>query len=350
MEKYRIVRLNSRSYPFHPLEAELYQLYGFQPVQLEANTPEEIIESCCDADAIINITTELPGDTLSKLKRCRHISHLGIGTDKTDIQAATRLGIVVSNDPYFCIDDVADHTMALIMSLARKLPQMSAAMNLGKFGFARSEAGNCQRLSSSILGLVGFGSIGSAVARRARAFGMHVLAADKYQNSRMRQLAKELDVEFVEINYLLSNADYVSLHLPLTHETYHLIDDIALARMKPTSYLINTARGAIVDEVALSEALRRGKLAGAGIDTYELINVHISAEANPKHPYLDLDNVILTPHVAGLSKQSLEIWARIGVENLVSIASGHWPDPNNVVNKDVKPKYLLKPYTKEIFL
>ncbi len=345
----KIVRLDSKLFPVHALEAELYQLYGLDPVEVDANTPEQVLAACGDADVLINVSTRLSRETLGGLKCCRHISHTGVGTDKTDVDAATDYRIVVSNDPGFCSEDAADHAMAMLLSLSRKLPQMSELMRLGRFGKARSSSNNCRRLSARVLGLVGFGSIGSIVAQRANAFGMRVLATCRDMGDAKQQVARDLGVELVDLDLLLSNSDYVSLHLPLTSETYHLIDDIALRKMKPTAFLINTARGALVDEAALVRALREGRLAGAGIDTFERLDVNQEIDPSPRSPFLELDNVILSPHVAGLSVESRETWARIAVENLVSVVNHHWPLPDNVVNKTVLPKYPLAEYDETIF-
>ena len=345
----KIVRLDSKLFPVHPVEAELYQLYGLGPVEVDANTPEQVLAACGDADILINVSTRLSRETLGCLKRCRHISHTGVGTDKTDVDAATDYRIVVSNDPRFCSEDVADHAMAMILSLSRKLPQMSELMRSGRFGKARSSSNDCRRLSGRVLGLVGLGSIGRIVAQRAIAFGMRVLATCRDMGNAKQQVARNLGIELVDLDFLLSDSDYVSLHLPLTPETYHLIDDMALRKMKPTAFLINTARGALADEAALVRALKEGRLAGAGIDVFERLDVNKAIDPGPRASFLELDNVILSPHVAGLSVESRETWARVAVENLVSIVNHHWPHPDNVVNKTVLPKYPLAEYDEAIF-
>jgi len=147
----------------------------------------------------------------------------------------------------------------------------------------------------------------------------------------------------VELDRLLGESDYVSLHLPLDKETRHLIDAKALAKMKPNAYLINTSRGAIVDELALARALQEGVIAGAGIDTFELIDI-FGEEKIPDHPFMALDNIIMTPHVAAMSVQAKEDVGRGGVENVVSVLSGHWPHPDNIVNHGVIPRFPLADY------
>jgi phosphoglycerate dehydrogenase-like enzyme len=147
----------------------------------------------------------------------------------------------------------------------------------------------------------------------------------------------------VDLDTLLRQSDYVSLHVPLDKETYHLIDEAALRKMKPTASLINTSRGGNVDEMALARALQEGVIASAGIDTFELIDI-FGEEKAPDHPFMTLDNVILTPHMAAMSLQAKEDVGRGGVENVVSILSGHWPHPDHIVNRGVVPRFPLAEY------
>jgi D-3-phosphoglycerate dehydrogenase len=159
-----------------------------------------------------------------------------------------------------------------------------------------------------------------------------------------REDAAALGVELTDLDTTLREADCVSLHLPLNEDSYHLLDERALRKMKPTSTLINTSRGALVDELALARLLQEGRIAGAGLDTFEHIDVFTSDERPLDHPLLKLENVILTPHVAALSVQATQDVARGGVENVVSILSGHWPHPDHVVNRGVVPWFPLEPF------
>jgi len=169
-----------------------------------------------------------------------------------------------------------------------------------------------------------------------------VIATRRNKNAANAE-ADALGVEMVDLDTVLREADYVSLHLPLDNETRHLIDVDALAKMKPTASLINTSRGAIVDELALAKALEEGKIASAGIDTFELIDI-FGEEKVPDHPFMHLENIIMTPHVAAMSVQAKEDVGRGGVENVVSILSGYWPHPDNIVNGGVIPRYPLAEY------
>lgn len=342
LENSKIVRLNAILNP-NPFEADLFQHYHLNPLHVEAATPEEIIPYVEDCDALFAVSVKLPTPVIESLKHCKVISRLGTGTDKIDVATATRRGIIVTNVPYFCVEEQADHTMALLLALERKLSQMQRAMHTGAWNQARSQAMPNRRLSVLTLGLIGFGNSARETARRARAFGMRVLATRRNKNA-ARAEADALGVEMVDLETILREADYVSLHLPLEKETYHLLDEAALRKMKPTAYLINTSRGAIVDEIALTNLLREGVIAGAGLDTFEHIDVFVPDGQPPDHPLLQLDNVVLTPHVAALSAQAAQDVARGGVENMVSILSGYWPNPENIVNQGVKPWFPLKEY------
>ncbi|HZQ07799.1 MAG TPA: C-terminal binding protein [Anaerolineae bacterium] len=347
LKEYRVVRLNATLFPIREPEAELYQKYNITPQLVEANTPDEQIPQLADCDAILIVSAPLTTQVVKSLARCRIISRLGAGTDKIDVATATARGIVVSNVPDFCVEEQADHTMALLLALTRQLPQTGKDMRAGEWNRARQNP-YLQRLAGHTLGLVGFGRSARAVAKRAQAFGMRVLATRRNKTAPRREI-DELGVEMMELDELLAASDYVSLHLPLNADTYHLLDDAALRRMKPTAFLINTSRGAIVDEDALVAALREGRLAGAGLDTYEHINVFSETEFVPQHPLLELDNVVLTPHIAATSPDAMYAVSKGGVENTVAVLSGYLPPADHIVNPAVTPRFPLKEYDPRLF-
>ncbi len=335
-----IVRLNAQIHPVTPYELAAYERYGLSPSLVEARTPAEIIPNVAQADAVFAVSVALPAPVIQAMARCRVISRMGTGVDKIDVATATQNGIVVTNVPYFCVEEQADHTMALLLSLVRKLPQMSNILRNGQWSQARSLMQTHQRLVGRVLGLVGFGNSAMATARRARGFGMRVMATRRNLET-ARRSATEIGVELVSLDTLLAESDYVSLHLPLNAETYHLFDAATLHKMKPGAILINTSRGALVDEPALAAALREGRLAGAGIDTFEVIDVFGSPEGPPDHPFLALENVVLTPHVAAGSVQAMQDVVTGAIENVVAVLTGSWPDPANIVNRGVQPRYPL---------
>ena len=341
MRDARVVRLNATLFPPNEHELALYERYGLRPALVEAATPEQIIPHVADCDALFAVSVALPAAVIERLARCRVISRLGTGTDKIDVAAATRAGILVTNVPRFCVEEQADHAMALLLAIARKLPQMARGMAAGGWTGARRLAQTNRRLSGQTLGLVGFGNSAQMTAQRARGFGMRVLGTRR-DLAAAREAAARLGVELVDLDRLLAESDYVSLHLPLTPETYHLIDEAAIRRMKPGAALINTARGALVDEEALVRALRDGHLSGAGLDTFEGINVFDEVERPPAHALLDLENVVLTPHVAAQSVQAMQDVALGGVENVVAVLAGRWPPADHVVNLGVTPRFPLQ--------
>lgn len=348
LQSFKVVRLNAELMPVRPFEEGLHRQYRLAPLRVEANTTEEQLPHLQDCDALFIISAPLKPEMVERLDKCRIISRMGNGTDKIAVDLAAQKGILVANAPLFCVAEMADHIMAMLLGLARKLPQMGRYLRAGAFGRAREESLALPRLSGLTLGIVGFGATGPEVARRAQSFGLRVLATRRNLNAG-RQQAEKLGVEMVDLDTLLRQSDFVSLQLPLTPETYHLIDAAALRKMKPGAVLINTSRGALVDEDALAEALKSGHLAGAGIDTFEGIEIFVDNPPPPRHPLVELGNVILTPHVSGLSVQASQDCTRTAVENLVSVLSGHLPPPENIVNKGVAPRFPLQPHDPALF-
>ncbi|HKB05380.1 MAG TPA: C-terminal binding protein [Gemmataceae bacterium] len=332
----RAVRLNAVTYPVEPGECAELARVGAELVAIEGQRPEEIVAAAGDCDALLVVSSYLPASVIERLARCRVISRLGAGTDRIDIEAATRLGIVVANVPDFCLNEQAEHTMALLLALARRLPWMTAAMRRGDWS-ARHDPG-VHRVAGRTLGLVGFGAGAKVVAERARGFGLRLVAWARTRD-RHRADADRLGVQLVDLDELFEESDFVSIHLPLTPGTRRLIDADRLGRMKPTAALINTARGAILDETALVEVLRSRRIAGAALDVFEGIDVFALPGTRPDHPLLELDNVILTPHSAGSSVESTLDSKLRGARNAAAVLAGKWPAA--VVNSAVRPRSAL---------
>lgn len=337
---YKIVRLTAPIFSTNETELAAFAAQGLPVTVVDAEDPDELIAHVQDADIVTLIGTKLPTRVVEAMPQCRAIARMGTGTDKIDVARATELGIVVANTPYFCVEEQADHAMAMLLSLARKLTVTQKAMAEGHVLRARRAVSTNQRVSTTTLGLVGFGRSAVHLARRARGFGMRVLATRNNKRAPTDE-ADALGVTMTDLETILRESDYVSLHLPLTSATYHMIDDAALQKMQPTAYLINTSRGALVDEPALVAALHEGRLAGAGIDTYESIDI-FSEQIPPRaHPLTDMENVILTPHVAAGSVQAgIEIYMT-AIQNIVDILQGYWPLPENIVNPTVIPRFPL---------
>ena len=338
--RFKIVRLTAPIFQTTDFERRALAEAGLHLTVVDAGTPAEIIPHVADADIVTLIGTYLPAPIIEAMTRCRAIARMGAGTDRIDVARATELGIVVANTPFFCVEEQADHAMAMLLSLARKLTLAQHAMATGNVAAARRAVGGGQRLSATTLGLVGFGRSAAHMARRARGFGMRVLAVRNNKNAPTTE-ADALGVIMTDLDTILRESDHLSLHLPLTPATRHLIDAAALAKMKSTATIINTSRGALIDEAALIDALDRGQIAGAGIDTHALIDVLIEEIPPDAHPLLGRDNVILTPHVASGSVQAGQDIRSTAIENMRDILQGYWPPAENIVNPTVVPRYPL---------
>ena len=290
------------------------------------------------------MSAALPASVIGQMTRCRIISRRGTGTDKIDVVSATHKGILVTNVPDFCVEEQADHTMAMLLSLIRQLGRLQARLVTGDYVSARRLSELNERTVGKTLGLIGFGRSAHATARRARGFGMRVIAT-RQDMSRTAE-ADALGVSLVDLGPLLRTSDYVSLHVPLTPSTYHLIDAQAIKTMKRGALLINTSRGALVDEPALAVALQSGQLGGAGIDTFETINVFAETPVPPRdHRLVRLlggdVNLILTSHVAAGSVQAMQDVSRGAVENVAAVLQGRWPARDRIVNLGVVPRVTL---------
>jgi D-3-phosphoglycerate dehydrogenase len=255
-------------------------------------TEEAVIEACKDADALLLTFAPIGRRAVAGLKRCRIIVRTGVGYDTIDVPAATERGIMVANVPDYCVGEVADHAMALMLCMARRICELDARMRAQ--GWVRPPL-PVPRLEGRALGIVGLGRIGGAVARRARGFGLRLLATDPYVSP---EVFTEHGAEAASLPQLLAAADIVTLHTPLTAETRALIRADTLSLMKPTAILVNTARGGVVAADDLVRVLQEGKLAGAALDVFE-------DEPLPMdHAIRRAPNVLLTPHAAWYSVQA----------------------------------------------
>jgi D-3-phosphoglycerate dehydrogenase / 2-oxoglutarate reductase len=256
-------------------------------------TPEAILAVARDADAVLTTYAKLSATVIGELSRCRVIARFGIGVDNVDIPAATGRGITVTRVPDYCLDEVSDHAMALLLALVRKIPSSNARTHAGRWEMKAVTP--IHRLRGTVLGLVAFGQIPQLVAPKAQAFGLRVVACDPFVRE---ETVTQAGVARVEFDELVRISDYISIHTPLAPATRHLFSTEVFARMKPGAYLINTARGPIVDEAALAHALDEKQLAGAALDVME-------QEPPINSPLFGRENVILTPHTSFYSEESL---------------------------------------------
>jgi D-3-phosphoglycerate dehydrogenase / 2-oxoglutarate reductase len=331
------VRLNALSYPVEGAEERELKEADARLIAVEGQKPEEIIAAAEKCDALLVVSSSVPAGVIRRLNRCRVISRLGAGTDKIDIEEATRQGIVVANVPDFCTNEQAEHAFALLLAWTRRLPFMLGAMRQGQWT-ARNHPG-VHRLAGQTLGLLGFGASAQAVARRGGAFGMRVIAWARIPQ-KYTAAAQSLGVELATLEQTLAESDFLSIHLPLVPETRGLVDAARIGAMKPSAVLINTARGAIVDEAALVSALREGRISGAALDVFDGIDVFALPGDAPRHPLLDLENVLLTPHCAGSSVESAVESKTRGARHAADVLNGRWPP--HVVNPGVIPRHPLR--------
>jgi D-3-phosphoglycerate dehydrogenase len=286
-----------------------------------SGSAEDILDVARGADAVINCFAQLPGDVINQFEQCRIIARTGIGIDTIDLDVATTKGIVVTNVPEYCEDEVSDHAMALLLALARNVTRGNAQVHGGEWALAKLKP--MFRLRGRTVGLVGFGKIPRLVAAKAQAFGLNVVAFDPYIEP---SDAASLGVELLSLEELMANSDFVSIHTPLTPETRHMIGADVLAGMKPEAMLINTARGGLVDVDALADALDAGSLAGAGLDV--LPDEPPTADLR----LMDRDNVILTPHTAFYSEQSMIDLQAKAAQQVALVLAGE--QPQYAVNLD----------------
>jgi len=317
---YRVVIADNAFAPIGP-EREILAPLGCEVVFCPSTTEDDVIAHAHDADAIICDGAPITERVLASLSKLRVVSEYGIGYDNIDAAAATARGIWVANVPGFCVTEVADHTLALLLALSRHIVALDSALRRGVWG-PRS-AGPISRLGGQTLGLIGFGPIARAVAARAISFGLRVLCWTPHTTA---ERVASFGVELLDVDDLFRQSDYVSLHIPSMPETRGMVDRRRLGLMKSTAYLINTGRGSLVDEPALVAVLRDGQIAGAGLDVF-------AGEPLPaSSPLLSLPGVIATPHAAFYSEESLrDLQVRAAQNVATTFTSGRPVSPVNDV-------------------
>lgn len=328
--KVALVGLDGQSVPGWVYERFEREDIGF--AVRECVSREELAQTAGDADVVWVFGSHrcVYAENLDVVPRCGAIIRTGSGTDNVPVPEATARGIVVANTPDAVSDAVAEHTIGLLFACMRQIVAQDKAVRRGVWN--RYEAWPGWHLQGQTLGLIGFGRIPQFISRKLKGFDLTILACDPYGNP---EKAAELGVRFTDLDQLLSESDYVSVHTPLTEATRHIIGERALRLMKPTALLVNTSRGPTVDETALVRALKEGRIAGAGLDVFE------TEPIGSDNPLLKMDNVVLTPHIAGYSDETTENSWRLSVETAVDFARGRFP--RSYVNREVKPRWLLVP-------
>ncbi len=296
------------------IERRLLEAVGATMIPLQATSEADLLDAVPEADGLLVCYAPVTGRVIERLTRCRVISRYGIGYDNVDVQAATSRGIYVTNVPDYCVDEVSDHALALLLACARKVPFLDRRVRGGRWD-AR-DAAPMGRLRGRILGLVGFGKIPRRLAGTAEALGLQVVAYDPFVGA--EEMAP-FHVAKVTLEDLLARSDFVSVHAPLAAGTRGLIGEQALRSMQPTAYLINTSRGPLVSQQALVRALREGWIAGAALDVLE---TEPPADAGALRA---LDTLIITPHVAFYSEESVRELQQKAAENVVRVLTGLAP-------------------------
>jgi D-3-phosphoglycerate dehydrogenase len=283
--------------PFPSLDPAVAALKRVDPElrMAKSASAQDILAVAHDADAVLVTYAKLPGELLKEFTRCKVIGRFGLGVDNIDIPAAARLGITVTYVPDYCLHEVSDHAIALLLALARKIAFSNRLVQSGRWEVPPIVP--LRRLDGQVLGLIGFGNIPRAIAPKAKAFGLRVIAYDPYVSA---TVMKALGVEAASFEDLLGRSDFVSIHAPLLPATRGLMNEAAFAKMKKGAFVLNTARGPLIDEPALVAALDSGHLGGAALDV-----VTIEPPAG-NSPLLGRDNVILTPHTAFYSVEALD--------------------------------------------
>ena len=304
---------------------------GAELVPSESAAEDRLVELAADCDAIMTNWARVPEKAVRSAPRLRVIARYGVGVDNIPVETATELGIPVTNVPDYCVEEVANHALALLLNLARGIHKLTRGLEAGSWAFEAAQP--LWRLSRQRLGILGYGRIGQALAKRARAFDLDIAVFDPYIEASAFPAAERPNL--VSLEELLSTSDLISIHSPLTEGTRHLLGREQFRLMKKTAYIVNTGRGPVIDETALVEALRSGQIAGAGLDVYE-------TEPLPgDHPLRDLPNAILTSHAAFYSEGSLEELQRRTAESVALVLQGKIP--NNVVNPQVLERAGLTP-------
>jgi phosphoglycerate dehydrogenase-like enzyme len=300
---------------------------GFEmvyPPRTALLTEDELLKALQGVSASVAASEPYTRRVISARPDLRVIARVGVGYDAVDLAAATEHGVAVAIAPGTNHDAVAEHTFALILALAKKVVSQDKLLREGRWPRQTNLP-----VREQTLGIVGLGRIGKAVTLRALAFKMPVIAYEPFPD---QGFVAQHGIKLMPLPQLLSQADYVSLHLPLSPETRHLIRRETLALMKPTAFLVNTARGGMVCEADLVEALRTGKLAGAGLDVFE------TEPTRGEHQLYQFENVVLTPHAAGGDTRSRDEMAYAAARAIVSLSRGEWP-AEQIVNPEVRPKF-----------
>jgi len=315
-------------YPDLEIEASILSKVGAKVVGAQCKSDDEVLEAASDARALLVQYANVGAETIAKLDKCLVIARYGIGVDIVDVNAATSEGILVTNVPDYCLDEVADHAVAMFLMMARRLREYDTAVREGRWHWSAS-GGRVGRIGEMVAGIVAYGRIGRGIAQRLKPFGPTIVVYDPYVG---REQVAEDGCKLVSFEELVRTSDVVFIQAPLTGETRHMFDDQALSMMKGTALIINTARGPIIDDAALYQALSTGKIAGAALDDLEEEPAKLR-DWRPDNPLLKLDNLLISPHAAYYSEESIVEARSTAASEVARVLSG--AVPNHLVNRQV---------------
>ena len=319
-------------YAWHPIDMEKEALGKLGAEIVSPNLDyNSMVLAISDADVIIQTGFNMTEEIIKNLDNCKAIIHTGIGVDTIDVQSATKKGIIVSNVIGYCIDEVANHSLMLLLASWHKV--IEANNQVRRLQWSWENLIPIHRLRTAVVGIIGFGKIGQAFLERIKPLCPNILVFDPFQTEKQVSL---FGVELVDLQELCSRSDLISVHCPLTKETTHLIGEKEIGFMKKQAYIINTARGQIIDEKALIDALKNKRIAGAALDVLKIEPI------NPGNGLLNLDNVILTPHQAFYSEESILELRQGTIAACENILKNRLPD--SVVNPEVLSNSNLKQF------
>lgn len=297
----------------YEIEQRILAEIGAEMIPCNCSSAEEIIKNCADADGLLLDLAPCNAEAIQGLQHCKVINRYGAGYDNVDIEAATAKGIQVTYVPDYCMEDVSDHALALMLSCLRQVAYRDHSIRNGKWNIQ----GQGFRLAGKTLGVLGFGRIARAFVKKCSGFGFaHILAYDPYVSE---EVMSDLGVEKASMDDVLAQSDFLSLHMAVTPETHGMLNAQALSKMKPTAILVNVTRGQLVDDEALLDALKNGKILAAGLDT------HNQEPLSLESPFLALDNVILTDHTAYNTAEGVVELKTKAAQNIVDVLSGRKP-------------------------
>ena len=320
LSKFKVVITDS-DYEDHDIEEKFLSSIGADLIKFQCRTEDEVIKYCKDADGLLNQYAPITKRVIENLQKTKIIVRYGVGVDNIDVEAATKKGILVANVIYD-VTDVADHAVSLILSLIRKIPWADQKVKNNIWNWKNMRP--ISRLKGKTVGIIGFGRIGRKVAQRLKGFEVEIIAYDPYVSM---EVFNKYGVKRVDFENLISEADIITIHTPLTNETRHMIGEKEFKSMKRNAIIVNTSRGGVVDEKALYKALKEKWVAGAGLDVME------KEPPEKDNPILKLDNVIVTPHMAWYSENSFNEVRKIAAEEVARALTGQ--TPINLVNKNV---------------